>query len=214
MNEDNNKNEEKNELKKNIIIIILIIIILLLLLLFFLFKFKKDVIPTGNVDIFEIECNNNCDCDNKITKGGNIKVNDYNIEWETESKLRIFENPVYNMDEIIAPGSSNIYQFVVKNNTDDEILYNMIFDEENKYKINMKYRLLRDKEYVAGSKKTWVSFDELNLSNVSLDYENEHTYYLEWKWVEDQNDTKIGSSYDANYSLKINIKAAVFDDEI
>ena len=153
--------------------------------------------------------NNNNDNDKDDTEedvDGEFSVYD-TVNWNNQSELRIFSNPVFEMEEKIAPESSNVYEFIVRNNTNLVIKYNMKFNEENAKNINMKYRLKRGSEYVAGSANTWLTADELNASNITLDSNKDHVYYLEWKWFSSDNDTSIGTDITSKYKLSIAITA-------
>lgn len=223
--------EKKNNSNKVLLIILLIIILILLVLLgYFIFNQEesKQLTPSGNVDVFEIECDYNCDCSTDDTKtddktditdkedkndipvfkhDDDLNVTDNNITWNKNTDLRIFENSMYNNDSIIAPESTNIYQFVIRNNTIYNIIYSITFNETNIDNINMKYRLKRDKEYVAGDEKNWITYNELSKTNIKIATTGSHTYYLEWKWFSSDNDTAIGEKGNVNYNLGIYIKA-------
>ena len=116
---------------------------------------------------------------------------------------------MYEFKEIIAPESSNTYQFVVKNGTEYNLKYNISFNESNQYNINMKYKLKKNDTYIIDH---YVSASELNVSEMLLDSKKNDTYYLEWKWISSDNDTAIGKTRDAKYSLKIDIKAESIND--
>lgn len=240
--------------KKDLIIKIILVIIIILLLLHNCSLIRKKAdgnnnkTPTGNVDIFEIQCNkNSCDTDIKkddnnenndndttlpvnggsnngtsndnsdgsnnsnnsstTTDDGKLEITDKDITWSSTNNLRIFSNPVYNMNQKIAPESTNVYQFVINNNTKYDILYNINFVESNTYNINMKYKLKLGNVYIAGDENNWVSYDELKRTNINLSKSNKHTYYLEWKWVSSDNDTNVGKTINAGYNLSIEIKA-------
>ena len=240
--------------KKDLIIKIILVIIIILLLLHNCSLIRKKTdgnnnkTPTGNVDIFEIQCNkNSCDTDIKkddnnenndndntlpvnggsnnntsndnsdgsnnsnssstTTDDGKLEITDKDITWSSTNNLRIFSNPVYNMNQKIAPESTNVYQFVINNNTKYDILYNINFVESNTYNINMKYKLKLGNVYIAGDENNWVSYDELKRTNINLSKSNKHTYYLEWKWVSSDNDTNVGKTINAGYNLSIEIKA-------
>lgn len=232
---------EKEVNKKDLIIkIILIIIIIILLihnccLLKTLNDNKKDnnnkKSPTGNVDIFEIDCDKDS-CTKKVTpsddtkttvpanndntnpKKGEVPINekeelvieDNHITWNSENELRIFENPVYDMDQKIAPESSNVYQFVIKNNTKNKVKYKISFNEKNEHNINMKYRLKKGNSYVTGGENSWVSYNGLNQNDIKINSKTSDTYYLEWKWVSGEDDNKKAGIIDA-YKLSIKIEA-------
>lgn len=187
--------------------------------------------PTGNVDIFEISCNKDtCDDKNKETsiptissidnndktipsKGddkedeedGDFTVSDNDITWKSTNELRIFNNPVYDMDSKIAPGDSNVYQFVVKNNTKYKVKYSIKFIETNSYNLNMKYRLKKGDTYVAGN-SDYVDYDELDQNNININSKESNTYYLEWKWIGTDNDNHLSGIQDA-YKISIEIEA-------
>lgn len=222
--------EETNNIKDLIIKIILIVIIIILILSNlniikngYISK-NKDKIPTSNVDIFEIQCEkNSCKVDDNnltsnnqsstnpntstVTEAEELVVSNSNITWSSTNNLKIFSNPVYSTEEKIAPESSNVYQFVVRNNTKYNVKYSLKFIENNHYDINMKYRLKRGNNYIVGNDNKWVSYNNLGIKNVSLDNSNNHTYYLEWKWVSSNNDTKVGNTLNAGYKLDIKIRA-------
>ena len=263
---------EQREKKLNIgdLIIKAILIIIIILLLVHncatvnKLKGKDDdnkSIPTGNVDIFEIQCekdvckdvlgdqtetqkpepekpsvspsgntgnntttnqnntnnNNNNNSGNTEPSGGNTSTDEPTtddnfivkdtVEWKSQNELRIFANPVYQMDNKIAPESSNTYEFIVRNNTSYNVKYSIDFDEENESNINMRYRLKKDGAYVVGNDTTWVRYNDLDLENITLNSSNDHIYYLEWKWFSSDNDTAIGANSSSKYKLNIVISA-------
>ena len=51
---------------------------------------------------------------------------------------------MYELTDVIAPESSNTYQFVVKNGTEYNLKYKIDFIENNPYQINMKYKLKKN----------------------------------------------------------------------
>ncbi len=126
------------------------------------------------------------------------------VTWDGANDLKIFEKTLYTVDGKIAPESSNTYQFVVRNNTKYNIKYDIDFIETNPYNINMKYKLKKNDTYLIDH---YVSASELNVIDVQLNSSNNDTYYLEWKWVSSDNDTQIGTTANASYGLKIEIKA-------
>lgn len=205
-------------------IFIIIIIILLLLLLMQCSRKEKKYNKTGNVDIFEINCNrdDSCDVDTQtkiinddktdinVKKDGNIdvSVSDKYITWQQTNKLNIFENPMYDMSNKLAPTSTNSYEFKIKNNIDADTVYSLTFEEVNKYDIDMRYKLKKENRYIVDE---WVKYNELNLDNMKLGAYQEDTYYLEWKWFEGENDTYAGEQSGIGYTLNIDMKAYVDD---
>ena len=120
------------------------------------------------------------------------------------SHINIFANPLFGGEAKIAPESSNTYRFVINNNTNSRIKYNLTFTETNEHNINMKYILRTNNTYLVDE---YVSINELNASNIIIDASKADTYYLEWKWVSSNNDTEIGTAGNVTYSLKINVEA-------
>ena len=256
--EEEEKKKEKRSKIWYIILTLIIVLLILIILWLLLRKDKKEMVPTGNTDIFEI----NCDCEfpdqteqeeeDNITGGeeqnstggqsgvisgneegnnvggngttdGNeedipttpetpeipdlggdyeLIVRDDDIIWESTNELRIFANPVYGGDSIIAPGSSNSYHFVVKNNSSCSLSYELNFIEENPYQINMKYRIKKNGEYL---NENYVSYEKLNIAATLLSSGDQDEFYLEWIWEESNNDTSIGASEGANYKLQLEI---------
>ena len=218
------------------IVLIIIIIILLLhncSLLKTIKENKNKKAPTGNVDIFEILCDKKeCEVkddtkketqpENKETKDNTNKkttpvnnetkdneeltISDNDITWKSTNQLRIFNNPVYGMNGKIAPEDSNVYQFVIKNNTQSNVKYNMTFIENNPHSINIKYKLKKGDTYLAGNKNNYVSYDELNQTKIKINKNSSDTYYLEWKWISSEEDTKFQNINKA-YDLSIQIEA-------
>lgn len=220
------------EENKNIIIRIILIATIIVLIISNLSIIKNNFmpknnerIPNCNVDIFDVDCEkNNSDTNEKtnttkdteskstIKEKAELVVSDKNIIWSSTNNLRIFSNPVYSMEEKIAPESSNVYQFVVRNNTKNNIKYSLDFIENNQFDINMRYRLKRSNNYIVGSDNKWVDYKELDTNNVYLDSEKNHTYYLEWKWQSSNNDSKVGNRLNAGYRIDIKIKAEVANE--
>ena len=241
------KNNKSEQTKERIIKIILIIVIIILLIhnCCILKKLNNKKVPSGNVEIIEINCDKDDTCevedndsgkkddngsnngskdldkDNKNGKNNNLPINDdtdeptddgelglivedKDITWSGNTIAKIFTNSMYEFKNKIAPESSNTYQFIVKNATEYNLKYNISFIENNPYSINMKYKLKRNDTYVIDH---YVSPSEINVSNILLDSGKNDTYYLEWKWVSSDNDTEIGTNPNAEYELKIDIKA-------
>jgi hypothetical protein len=222
----NNDKKEKNKIIDWIVKIILIIIIIILLIhncvLIKNRRLKQE--PTGNVDIIEITCNKDDVCkkdpekqnnDNTKPVSGDVEepetgliVKDKQITWKGETQAKIFTNSMYKFKDVIAPESSNTYQFIVKNATEYNLKYKIDFVEENPYNVNMKFKLKKNDTYIIDE---YVSASELNISDMLLNVKENDTYYLEWKWISSSNDTEVGEIA-ANYGLKIDIKAESVDE--
>ncbi|MBR3660768.1 MAG: Ig domain-containing protein [Bacilli bacterium] len=140
---------------------------------------------------------------------GMITVYDNDITWHGQTDAKIFTNSMYEFEDIIAPESSNTYQFVVKNSVDFNIKYDISFIEDNPYNINMRYKLKKNNTYLVDH---YVSANELNINNMIINNGENDTYYLEWKWISSDNDTQIGKNLDAKYGLSIEVKAESTND--
>ena len=244
--------ENKNE--KNFIVMVLILIALIIIIFLLVRKLgfidHKPLIPTGNVDIFDIifkkDCDNNCECNNNLNSkdcincnNGNLNnksssntnknTNNHNIvsnknqseekdgvevfdketEYFQDTQLRIFTNAAYYVvDNKIAPDSQNSYQFVIRNNNKSDIKYDLNLNEENKYNVNMKYRLKLNGIYVVGNDDKWLSYKELKQENIELAANTYDVYTLDWKWFESSNDTEVGTNINSNYKLELRITAS------
>ena len=216
----------KKEIFDWIIKLILIAIIIILLLHNCSIMKNLNKQPTGNVDIIEIICNKDDVCkiedknkDSKTPEEGNtapvngddteeednkLIVKDKEITWDGEKKANIFNNSMYYFSDIVAPESSNTYQFVVKNSTEYKLKYNITFVEDNTYHINMKFKLKKNDTYLVDH---YVSYNDLNISDILINSKSNDTYYLEWKWISSSNDTSIGKTPDAYYGLTIKVEA-------
>ena len=131
------------------------------------------------------------------------------ITWNGASDLKIFSKSAHTMEGKVAPESSNVYQFVVKNDTPYNLKYEIKFIETNNYNINMKYKLKKNDTYLIDH---YVSASELNVNNVLINSGYNDTFYLEWKWISSSNDNNIGSNPEAYYGLKIEINAEGVND--
>lgn len=217
---------QKNKSLNWSIYLILFMIIILLIILLFTNYGKIDVLmPTGNIDIFDIIIENNCECeecdvpvfkdddisqgDSNIDNDGELSVFDKVGDFKNQQYLNIFSNPAFEMKTIIAPGSSNAYQFVVRNGNNYNIQYNIKMKETNIYNINIKFRLKQNGKYIIGDDKTWVNADSLIIEKVKLATKSNMPYVLEWKWFDSDNDTEIGKIDDSDYKLAIQVEATM-----
>lgn len=194
--------------------ILLIFLIYLLIHQFGLINDKKNKVPTGNVDIIDIDGDNitndiNENPNNNIDKNkldNNFIVKDNYTIWSNK-RLRIFSNQAYEYFSKIAPGVSNSYDFVIKNNNDFPVLVDISMKEVNPYSINMEYKLRSENSFLAGSSFKYVSVKKLSQKNIYLKAHSSKLYSLDWKWIDSDNDTEIGEAFDANYKLLVYVGA-------
>ena len=194
--------------------ILLIFLIYLLIHQFGLINDKKNKVPTGNVDIIDIDGDNitndiNENPNNNIDKNkldNNFIVEDNYTIWSNK-RLRIFSNQAYEYFSKIAPGVSNSYDFVIKNNNDFPVLVDISMKEVNPYSINMEYKLRSENSFLAGSSFKYVSVKKLSQKNIYLKAHSSKLYSLDWKWIDSDNDTEIGEAVNANYKLLVYVGA-------
>lgn len=194
--------------------ILLIFLIYLLIHQFGLINDKKNKVPTGNVDIIDINDDNitndiNENPNNNIDKNkldNNFIVKDNYTIWSNK-RLRIFSNQAYEYFSKIAPGVSNSYDFVIKNNNDFPVLVDISMKEVNPYSINMEYKLRSENSFLAGSSFKYVSVKKLSQKNIYLKAHSSKLYSLDWKWIDSYNDTEIGEAVNANYKLLVYVGA-------
>ena len=152
----------------------------------------------------------NDETDTEIDDDGVVYVDDENGRYVYQRNLRIFQNAAFEYTDKIAPGVSNSYDFKVHNEPKNSIRYNVQFEEESEYPVNMKYRLRRGNEYLVGSETTWVSVGELTVAALKiLSTDGVDTYTLDWKWPYedgvDDADTNAGKNMTSEYNLGIKI---------
>lgn len=271
------EDEKERKVEKNFIISILILIALIIIIFLLIREFgfidHKPRIPTGNVDIFDINfnCDNCCNkcndntsnntqgtnkpnnnTNNNITNNNNndtdkpnndtnnnvnnntnkpndntnnnddndkpsetpeeeetgVTVFDEDTKYAYDTPLNIFTHTAYYVvEDKIAPGSENAYQFVIRNNNEFNIKYDIDMMETNDYNINMRYRLKLNNTYVVGNSDSWVTYEELQQADIALAAKTYDVYTLEWKWFEGSNDTEIGTNVNSKYKLDIKIFA-------
>lgn len=146
---------------------------------------------------------------NEDNTQGSLDVYDEDdVTVEHNTKLNIFKQATYHvLNDKIAPSSENSYQFVVRNNNNFNLNYDLEMFEKNTHDINMKFRLKLNGKYIIGNDKQYVDAEELSKYNLNLPAKTYDVYTLDWKWVESDNDTDIGTSIDAAYQLYMKVYA-------
>lgn len=162
---------------------------------------KNDSVSDNTKKVIDI-----VDDDNNLL---DVKIFDKDKKWENQENINIFDNSTYVVNGKIAPESIGTYQFVVKNSTKYNFKYDISFDEDNSYNIDMKYRLRKNNDYVVDN---WVTYSELKQLNIRLDSSSSDTYYLEWKWFEGANDNLVGEDVSSKYGLSINVMVVQIND--
>lgn len=169
-----------------------------------------------------------------------LAASDDSGRWETTTDVDLFKttylDPEGNLitvqsedgTGVIAPGTSNDYQFSLKNTGNVSLDYTLhmegVFELSNQ-ELPFEVRLKRGNEWVIGTEDTWLSIDELNevVEKETLAVGKYATYTLEWQWpyesgqdemlfVNDANDTFIGDVFtdrNADFHLSITTTAEV-----
>lgn len=138
---------------------------------------------------------------------GVVFVDDKNGDYIYQQNLKIFTNSAFEQEDMIAPGVSNTYNFVVHNSSNTNLKYDLNLYEISQYKINMKFRLKRNNEYVLGSTDKWLDASELKLTDLSIKAGSSDSYSLDWQWPynggKDKDDTIAGGNMTSKYKLNI-----------
>ena len=135
---------------------------------------------------------------------GRVFVDDKNGDYMYQENLRIFDNAAYQYTNKIAPGVSNTYHFVVHNSSDLNLKYYIDMYEDSEYKVNLRYRLKRNNEYIIGDDERWVTAADLKTGFKDIALSTSDSYSLDWKWVYDENDeedTLAGKNMTSEYKL-------------
>lgn len=174
---DNNNQEKERKIRRIMIFILLLIILLLLFICY-----KMGNIGFNSIEAYVVD---------------KIELTGENLEISNNTKLNIFSGL---QNGKIAPNSSGTYRFSVKNKSDYDMIYSILFEDDMKNFVNMKYRLKIDNIYVKGDSNTYVSIDELNLESIIVPRNSINIYTLEWKWEDsDENDTRIATMEENQY---------------
>lgn len=135
-----------------------------------------------------------------------IYVDDKSGNYVYQNNLNIFRNPAFNYKNKIAPGSHNTYNFQVHNSSNMTLNYNIDFSVESEYDINLKYRIRKNNEYIAGDENNYVSINDISIPLTLLNSDSTDNYSIDWKWFDnDENDNIIGENMKEEYKLMIHI---------
>ena len=151
--------------------------------------------------------NNSLPNENIVDNNDRFRVVENQKDWNEIKELSIFKNRYFNDKSIIAPGISGIYNFTVENYFSSNIKYSMSFAEENNFKINLRFKLKRNGVYIVGNENDWVNCEELSQKDIYINSKSSDIYTLEWKWIDNNNDTEIGENDKSTYKIKVNVYA-------
>lgn len=208
MDREIEKLRRKNNMSKNLNVI-LIILIILMLNFGYMLGYKMGKIKNYQDTATKSE-NNIGQNNNQNTTDMIIEVSQGDLEIKKDTLLDIFNNGKFNGEKIIAPGSKGEFQFCIRNKANRDISYDISFEDEKQYKVNMKYKLKLDNVYIKGNEDTYQNLDNINIKEIIVPKDSINIYTLEWYWEDDdKNDTKIGEQEENQYytlNLEINAK--------
>lgn len=190
-----NKLNRKSSTRDIIIILLAIIIIMLLCWL---------GIRIGKIGYTETSVNDVEDWNVSL-----IRVLENDMEITKNTKLNIFNNVRYGGEKIIAPHATGVYKFVVKNQSNHDIKYDIQFSDMYNHFVNMKYKLKIDNVYIRGNKDKYLDIKDLNVNDIIFPKDSINVYTVEWYWEDnDEKDTFIGNlDSDEYYTLNLRIDA-------
>ena len=163
---------------------------------------SNSISNSGNNNTNNNEYNN---INNNVNQNTGIvfTVTENNKSWNQVKNLSIFNNNYFNGENKIAPGISGTYEFKIENKSEYNMKYTISFEEQNEYGINLKYKIKRNGEYI---NESYQSIEELNLNENIIDFFETDIYTIEWKWIENDNDTQIGENAEnVKYNLRITV---------
>lgn len=134
---------------------------------------------------------------------------DKNNSDQNERVLNIFNNPLFDNKQVIAPGSNGSYQFTIKNSNEFPIYATISMTEVNNYGFNIGYKLRNEDNFIVGNENTYFKSNKLNIKKIYIDSESEILYTLDWMWLDSSNDAHVGINDNSNYKLIINISAVM-----
>lgn len=158
---------------------------------------------------------------------------DENAQWQVNTDVDLFKTAYANDkgeitakslkgDKIIAPGTSNEYEFFIKNTGNISLDYTMLLDSVftlSNRDLPMQVRLRSGDRWILGSENSWVYSESLSgiIETGTVDVNKHVVYTFEWQWpfedgtddaliLNDINDTIIAEAavnQDVTFKLSI-----------
>lgn len=226
--------------ERNIWIIVLFLLISVMLTLMLLSpvfvrltKSDRNIIPlfyNGDREIFD----KNGFSYIRVEKDPDVHTLDKNGQFQVSADVDLFKAAYandkgditvegLNGDKIIAPGTSNKYEFTLKNTGNISLDYTMRLDNVFTlldYNLPMQVRLRGGERWILGSENSWVYAKSISdvIESGTIDVNKQATYTFEWQWpfeddadgdrlLNDLNDTIIANeAVDQNVTFRFSIK--------
>ena len=204
--------KQRNRARKLNIILIIIIILLLFWYILLTYRIGKIGNKYKDTSSEPEEIIQEDKQDSEESKVPEILITQDDIEVTKDTQLNIFNNTEFNNKKIIAPHSKGTYNFLIQNNTNSDVIYNIKFNNEMQNFVNMKYKLKLDNIYVKGNKSEYITLDQMNLDDIVVLKNSTNIYTLEWYWDDnDELDTHVGSQEEDNYyTINLDIESAAY----
>ena len=165
----------KRRRDRNIKFILIIIIIILLFMLCILINRLGRIGSTSS---------------DSITR---ITVSDDDLQITKDTELAIFDNTKFDIEDMIAPGSSGDYTFYITNVSNVDLTYDIAFSDIMSNPVNMMYKLKFNNVYICGNSEEYVDISSLNIDDIIIMADSTDMFTLEWCWIDDdEEDTKTG----------------------
>jgi len=146
---------------------------------------------------------------------------DEHAQWQINTDIDLFKTAYANDkgeitvqsqkdDKVIAPGTTNKYEFSLKNTGNISLDYTMLLDSVftfRDHELPMQVRLSSDDRWILGSEDSWVHPESLSeiIESGTVDVNQYVTYTFEWQWpfeegigdvliLNDLKDTVIGEA--------------------
>ena len=130
-------------------------------------------------------------------------------DWKHIENLPIFENDYFDREAIL-PGMRGEYRFILENCNDYALTYAISCTEENDFDIDIRYRLMRDGNYLAGEEE-YEEIEAFRFEELTIEANSSAFFVLEWYWADDDPvDTEAGEN-GAEYTFTFAVEAARLD---
>lgn len=236
------KNESKQNIKhtwRNIWIVVLFLLIGVMLTLMLLSpvlgrltQSDRNIIPLtyhGDREIFDKDGFSYI----RANAEPDMLTSDENAQWQVNTDVDLFKTAYANDkgeitvkslkdDKIIAPGTSNEYEFFIKNTGNISLSYTMLLDSVftlSNRDLPMQVRLRSGDRWILGSESSWLYSESLSgiIETGTVDVNKYVVYTFEWQWpfedgrddaliLNDINDTIIAEAavnQDVTFKLSI-----------